>query len=249
MTSHHDPSRAAAGRPLSEIAETALRAEPEFDQAGDSRQFWLWLAAAVLGGVVLLLGLALALAMLRTRGPFANSDLEAAGEQREEASETASASGDAVEELDTPEAVAPDRESPHVCPEREGEVSLSPSSATLRGGVQPGSGDGEELLVGWRTREAKAEWRFQVDYRGVYRVEVTYARTTDAGLGTFAIEIDGESHPLNIGATVDPGTLKTDEFFAALAKGQHTLVCRALTPKQHGLLRLQSIRLRRLSIL
>jgi hypothetical protein len=252
MSSDFDSSLSTAGSPPSAVAGLPPGAAQAFDQAHDSRQFRLWLVAAVMGGVVVLLGIALALALLVTKGPFAKNNPGAPnvpGDRHGEPSDTTHASSLELEDLDTPETSGPDRESQQVCPEHEVEVWLLASSAALRGGVQPWSRGGEDLLVGWRTRNAKAEWRFQVDYRGVYRVEITYARTADAGAGTFVIDVDGEPHQLSIGTVGDPGTLKKDEFFALLPKGQHALVCRALTPTKQGLLQLQSIRLRRLSIL
>ena len=231
--------------PLSGVTATAPDLVPEADPTGESYHVWFWFLAAMLGGVVFLLALSLTIVVATKKSLPKGADPErwAAASGMSDMAEVE------PQELDEVDA-AEDRDSRRICPEQDGEVRLEAADAALRGGLRQVSRGDQTLIVNWRTRAATAEWRFLADHRGVYRAEVTCCAAPDAGAGKFLIEVDGEPYERSLSGHGEPGVLKTEEFFLVIRdKGEHVLVCRALTPTRQGLMHLRSIRLVRLSIL
>jgi hypothetical protein len=209
------------------------------EPGGETVHLWVWLLAGLMGGLTLLLVLVLGVVLL-VRSSRPKPTLMGLPPQ---------VSDEVAVETEEQPNVAPaePRQGPPpplVTADGEGAVWLLASQAGLWGGLERTALGGEELIGGWRHPNTAAEWRFQSAYRGVYRAELKYASTADPGAGRFVLEIDGEPYEHTISLRGGPDALKTDDRFVLLrTRGEHTLVCRPLTPSRGGLMRLHSIRL------
>jgi len=190
-----------------------------------------WFLAVVIGGIALVTSLALGLGILLWKKKAAEST--------------------ATELLEQPPSVVTSvpevefQEEPVlVYPEASGEVNLTAASAVIRGGLQLVIRGGENAIAGWTSPECIAKWRFKVLESGIYRIELTYAVTSDADGSIYTVGIDDEHTSENISMRDGPGAFKTDELFLPiLSAGEHTLIVRTDTPTAQGLMELRSLRL------
>ncbi len=143
-----------------------------------------------------------------------------------------------------PPASPPPPEPIVILQEGSGAVTLSPSTAALRGGVELQVLGTEEALAHWTTTEDSAAWRFRLVQPGFFQAELTYATSEIA---------EDAALELMIGERVTPCTLRNsgglDRFHSDLftvvvpTNGEHMLVVRPLRQPAGEWLILKTVRL------
>jgi hypothetical protein len=128
--------------------------------------------------------------------------------------------------------------------EASGEVSLSPATAVLAGGVELRSSGTRELLAGFSLPDAAARWQFRLVAPGFFELELQYATAREVETATLVAAIDEASKPLALRPTEGRDQFHTDTFTMALPKsGLHSLVLRPREALAGEGLILKSVRL------
>ena len=115
--------------------------------------------------------------------------------------------------------------------EGSGEVTFSPPTARLAGGVELRVVGTEEVLAHWTALEDRATWQFRLVNPGFFQAELTYATTAEEG--EVELLVDDQPKALLLRPSGGLDQFHSDTVTLVVASGgQHSLALRPL--KQPG---------------
>ncbi len=128
--------------------------------------------------------------------------------------------------------------------EGSGEVNFAPAAAVLQGKVELHPAGTQEILAGFTSADAAAQWQFRLIEPGFFDLELQYATAPGAEPIALVADIAGQSKSLDLRSTGSLDEFHTDTFTIALPKsGQHSLVLKPAAPLAGEGLILKSVRL------
>lgn len=128
--------------------------------------------------------------------------------------------------------------------EGSGEVNFAPAAAALQGNVELRPAGTQEVLAGFTSADAAAQWQFRLIEPGFFDLELQYATTPKAESAALVAEVAGQSKSLTLRPTGSLDQFHTDTFTVALPKsGRHSFVLKSATPLADEGLLLKSVRL------
>jgi hypothetical protein len=128
--------------------------------------------------------------------------------------------------------------------EASGEVNLAPGTAVVHGEVELRTAGRSEVLAGFDSPEAEAQWHFRLIEPGFFQLELTYATAADVADARLEAAIGEDSKTCELRSTSGLDQFLTDSYTVAVPKsGQHTLVLRPAHTMNGDWLALKSVRL------
>jgi hypothetical protein len=124
------------------------------------------------------------------------------------------------------------------------EINLAPATAMLQGNVELRPAGTEEILGGFTTASAAAQWQFQLFVPGFFALELQYATAAEVEAASLVVEVAGATKLLDLRPTGGLDQFHTDTFTFALPKsGQHSLLLKPADSIAGEGLILKSVRL------
>jgi hypothetical protein len=128
--------------------------------------------------------------------------------------------------------------------EGSGEVNFAPAAAVLQGKIELQPVGTQEVLIGFTSADASAQWQFRLVLPGFFDLEVQYATAPEVEAVELTAELAGQPKALALRPTGSLDEFYTDTFTLALPKsGQQTLVLKPAASLPSDGLILKSVRL------
>jgi hypothetical protein len=128
--------------------------------------------------------------------------------------------------------------------EGSGAVNFAPAAAVLQGSIELRPAGTQEVLAGFASADASAQWQFRLIEPGFFDLELHYATAPETEPTPIVAEVAGQAKTLDLRPTASLDEFHTDTFTIALPKsGRHTLVLKPAAPLAGEGLILKSVRL------
>jgi hypothetical protein len=128
--------------------------------------------------------------------------------------------------------------------EGSGEVNLAPATAVLQGKIELRPAGTQEVLAGFTSADAAAQWVYRLVLPGFFDLELQYATAPGIENAELTAEVAGQAKLLTLRSTGSLDQFHTDTFTIAVPKnGQHQLLLKPAAPLAGEGLILKSVRL------